>query len=34
MKLYGAVDLHSNNSYAAISDEKDQVTFPNSVDVL
>ena len=25
MKLYGAVDLHSNNSYVAISDEKDQV---------
>lgn len=25
MKLYGAVDLHSNNSYVAISDEKDNV---------
>ena len=25
MKLYGAVDLHSNNSYVAITDEKDNV---------
>lgn len=25
MKLYGAVDLHSNNSYVAITDEKDKV---------
>ena len=27
MKLYGAIDLHSNNSYIVILDEQDRVVF-------
>lgn len=38
MRLYGAVDLHSNNSYAAISNEKDQVIrhkrLPNDIESI
>ena len=27
MKLYGGIDLHSNNSVIALSDEEDRVVF-------
>ena len=38
MKLYAEIDLHSNNSYLAISNEKDQRHYkkrlPNQGDVI
>jgi hypothetical protein len=27
MKLYGAIDLHSNNSFTVVLDEKDRVIY-------
>jgi len=38
MKLYGGIDLHSNNSVVALSDERDQVVYrrrlPNDPEVI
>src|SRR5262245_14431668 len=38
MKLYGAIDLHSNNSFTAVLDEKDQAIYqkrlPNDLKII
>ncbi len=38
MKLYGGIDLHSNNSVVAVTDEQDQVVYrkrlPNELDTI
>jgi len=38
MRLYGGIDLHSNNSFVAMTDETDRVVFekrlPNDLDTI
>ena len=38
MKLYGAIDLHSNNSFTVVLDEKDTVVYqkrlPNDIKII
>ena len=38
MKLYGGIDLHSNNSVVAITDERDEVLYrkrlPNDLSTI